>query len=446
MEQHFESLYPSNSRQREIGKILTCIKSGNFSQIISLTGAEMSNLLRLFAYNKKVRIKHLGDKEKSFHFVMCSFAEISNKPIASCLKFLLLSLMDSLEERRLTQEQRIIEEMVKKTEGSDDELIIFHELKRAIEYITLERDIFVVFLFDKFEDYIPMLNREFFAYLRILRNNAKYKFSVVFGLERPLENLADPSIISDIFEFIADHKTYLAIYDKAGTNFRIPYIEEAMGKKLDKKIHEKILELTGGHGKLTRICTETLLETDDKTITSSDIKEILFKQKSVQSALSEIWNSLTPAEQNILASGKLAPVGQLEDDNITFLTNIEILKTGKITIKLLEDFIKVKSAEKTEKIIFDPATKDIKKGEIKISDYLTHAEYEALKFLVLNHDRVIDREEIINAVWKESKSTAGVTDEALDQLIFRLRHKIEKDPNNPKRLLTVKGRGFRFTP
>jgi two-component system response regulator MtrA len=61
-----------------------------------------------------------------------------------------------------------------------------------------------------------------------------------------------------------------------------------------------------------------------------------------------------------------------------------------------------------------------------------------------NKDKVLEKEEIINAVWKEAKTTMGVTDQALDQLIFRLRKKTEQDPNSPTHILTVKGRGFKF--
>jgi DNA-binding winged helix-turn-helix (wHTH) protein len=49
-----------------------------------------------------------------------------------------------------------------------------------------------------------------------------------------------------------------------------------------------------------------------------------------------------------------------------------------------------------------------------------------------NKGRVLEKDEIINAVWKEAKTTMGVTDQALDQLIFRLRKKVEDDPNNPQ--------------
>ena len=90
-------------------------------------------------------------------------------------------------------------------------------------------------------------------------------------------------------------------------------------------------------------------------------------------------------------------------------------------------------------------TGEILKGETVLSDKLTSLEYRLLKFMLENKNRVLGKEEIINAVWREAKTTLGVTDQALDQLIFRLRKKIEDDPNNPEHILTVKGRGFKFS-
>ncbi len=64
--------------------------------------------------------------------------------------------------------------------------------------------------------------------------------------------------------------------------------------------------------------------------------------------------------------------------------------------------------------------------------------------MLQHQDQILDREEIISVVWQENATTAGVTEQAVDQLVFRLRRKIEKDPNNPVHLQTIKGRGIKF--
>jgi DNA-binding response OmpR family regulator len=114
--------------------------------------------------------------------------------------------------------------------------------------------------------------------------------------------------------------------------------------------------------------------------------------------------------------------------------------------KKIEEFAKKEISEKQDKIIFDEAAKEIRIGEIILSEGLTSSEFKLLKFFILNPEKIVERDEIISSVWGDLSSTAGVTEQALDQLIFRLRKKIEKDISSPTHIQTVKGRGFKFTP
>jgi DNA-binding response OmpR family regulator len=54
----------------------------------------------------------------------------------------------------------------------------------------------------------------------------------------------------------------------------------------------------------------------------------------------------------------------------------------------------------------------------------------------------MDRDRIISAVYE---ATEGVSDNAIDSMVFRLRQKIGDDAGNPVYLFTVRGRGFRLT-
>ena len=72
---------------------------------------------------------------------------------------------------------------------------------------------------------------------------------------------------------------------------------------------------------------------------------------------------------------------------------------------------------------------------------LTKKEFETLRFLSLNAGRVISRQELLNEVWgyKNYGSTRIV-----DNVIVKLRHKIEKDPAHPVHLRTIHGTGYKF--
>jgi len=81
--------------------------------------------------------------------------------------------------------------------------------------------------------------------------------------------------------------------------------------------------------------------------------------------------------------------------------------------------------------------------DVEIDPPLSQPQFRLLFLLYRNPDRVVSREEVIEVVWPESKAE-GVSEQAIDALIRRLRERIaEVDPNN-NYVLTVRGHGFRL--
>lgn len=72
---------------------------------------------------------------------------------------------------------------------------------------------------------------------------------------------------------------------------------------------------------------------------------------------------------------------------------------------------------------------------------LTHLEFELLRFLCQSGGRVFSREELVRQVWGIEHAGQGRT---VDNFIAQLRAKLEKNPNKPKHLLTIRGSGYRF--
>lgn len=454
---HFESLYPETTRFTEIERILTFVKEGNSCELVGIPGAGRSNIFGLLAYNKKIRLKHLGENQKWFHFIPVDFSEIRKRPLSDAIKFLFLNLIDSLRQRQFEEEFKNTNGIFRASLNLKDELVLFQGLKRAIDYLAIEKELTVVFLFDRFEEYIPMLTPEFFSDLRILRNRAKYRFSVVFSLNRPLEELIEPALFADFYEYLAGHTMYLSLLDKPGLTFRKAYLEKVSGKTIEEALFKRILTATNGHAKLTKLSMEAVLargqgeSVKGKEQTSSSfltlnaspfpLSQFLLSQKTILGALYEIWYSLRPSEQYAILNNTPRP-------DALYLEYIHIMHDKRITIPLFQAFVTtlIKTRVEKESISLDPHTGDVLKGATPISDELTTSEFRLLQFFLQNPDKIVSREEVIQAVWHDAKTTAGVSDQALDQLIFRLRRKIETDPNNPTHLQTVKGRGFRFVP
>ncbi len=434
--EHFEYLYPDKTRFEEIEKILSFIKEGNSAQVISIPGAGRSNLLGLLSYNKNVRKAHLGEDVNKYHFVYLSFSEIRKKPLIEATKFIFLSLLDSLKERRMLKEYEEVNKLFRESIKIKDELVMFSGLKKTVDYLALEKGLTIVLLFDRFEEYLSVIDSEFFANLRVLRNRAKYKFSVVFSLNRPLEDMLEPTFFADFYDFVAGKLVYLPIYDKVGVDFRIKYLEKITNKKLDERLLDNVFELTGGHSNLMRLSAECLLSSEQKFENKLALRKYLIEQKAIRSALFAIWNFLTPSEQALIFANSLK-------DQL-FLESVGLVKNGILTISILSDYIKERASNSANDKFSLNENGEIIKGEVLLSDRLTSLEFKLLRFAITNKDKILEKEEIINAVWGDQKTILGVTDQALDQLVFRLRKKIEENPNSPAHLQTIKGRGFKF--
>jgi two-component system response regulator RegX3 len=72
---------------------------------------------------------------------------------------------------------------------------------------------------------------------------------------------------------------------------------------------------------------------------------------------------------------------------------------------------------------------------------LTPSEFKLLLLLAQEPERVFSRREIMQHLWD---STYVGDQRACDIHISNLRHKIERDPTNPRRVLTVRGIGYKL--
>jgi DNA-binding winged helix-turn-helix (wHTH) protein len=439
IQDHLEAQYPSDTRFAEIEKILKYTAEGNSCQIIGVPGIGRTSLLEILAYNKELQKKHLGTNTAQTHFVIVNFSEIRNRSLFDAMKLMFLNFTESLREEKMTEEHKVVGDTFREHLQFQDELILFQGFKEAVDYMANERKITMVFLFDRFEEYIPVVTSAFFTNLRGLRSNAKYHFSIVFSVPRPLEALLEPSLLADYYEFVADRHIYLRVYDAPSTHFRLSYIEKITKKKVDKKLFEKVVDFTGGLGKLTKLAVESLLAENNPP---EDLQAFLLAQKTIKAALRDIWETLSPAEQADILEGVFG-----DREVAAYLEHVGLIKDKQIQMPLFAAYIKTSAKEETvgaQKIVYDENTNTIQKGSDALSDQLTSSEFRLLKYLLQNQEKVIERDALISVVWQGNKSTAGITDQAVDQLVFRVRRKIEEDPNNPQHLQTVKGRGFKF--
>jgi len=94
---------------------------------------------------------------------------------------------------------------------------------------------------------------------------------------------------------------------------------------------------------------------------------------------------------------------------------------------------------------FEGLTVDIEKHKVTLEGHavlLTPNEFKLLHTLMAAPGKVLIREELLERLYPRHEAT--VIDRVVDVHIGKLRQKIEKDPSNPRYILTVRGIGYQF--
>ncbi|HEY1338387.1 MAG TPA: response regulator transcription factor [Bryobacteraceae bacterium] len=73
---------------------------------------------------------------------------------------------------------------------------------------------------------------------------------------------------------------------------------------------------------------------------------------------------------------------------------------------------------------------------------LAAKELQLLRYLVDNRERVVPREEILQRVWEYNSEVSSRT---IDVHVAWLRQKLEENPQIPRHIQTIRGKGYRFT-
>ena len=128
------------------------------------------------------------------------------------------------------------------------------------------------------------------------------------------------------------------------------------------------------------------------------------------------------------------------DDYITKpFSSRELTARVKAMLRRFSEPLENNEVTTTKSVVVDPVKHKVfvRGEEIK----LPLKEFDLLHYLTQNPGRVLTREQIIDRIW--GHDYFGDT-KTLDVHIKRIREKIEKNPNNPEIIQTIRGLGYKF--
>ncbi len=91
----------------------------------------------------------------------------------------------------------------------------------------------------------------------------------------------------------------------------------------------------------------------------------------------------------------------------------------------------------------DKAQRRVWINDRELDPPLSLAQYRLLELLVDAAGRVVDRDEVVGVVWPEAMGE-GVSEQAIDALVRRLRDRLAEMETGHEYIVTVRGHGFRL--
>jgi DNA-binding response OmpR family regulator len=115
-------------------------------------------------------------------------------------------------------------------------------------------------------------------------------------------------------------------------------------------------------------------------------------------------------------------------------------------VRIIREEISSSQIDATDRLIYEfgNLTIDVGRREIRIENKVINLkpkEYELLFHLAKHKNQVLSRDQILEKVWGWDYVGDSRT---VDVHVRWLREKIEKNPANPERIITVRGAGYRF--
>ncbi len=432
MEQIRESMYPDNYRREETEYILQNCRSGDSVLVISFPGCGKSSFLRFLLSNPKIKRQNPNLK--------LLYVDLNQLPRYETTQLYKLIL------RELNRELNV------KTLYSDvnEELYLLDEIKESINQLT-KRGQKVVMIMDRFDKVFAYFPQETFNILRSIRD--EFRNSFLFTVTTPTDpaNITSLQKIMTFYHLVVPSTLFIKPFNETDCRAMIKVTSEGRGIKFSLSQTQKIMEITGRHATLVKSFIQAF--EDNNKIKFEP--EALLSLHPVKIVLTEIMESLNNNDLRVVKElvNNEAPTNQSALSN---LLNLGIVyKDGKTGYRMFsptfELHLKAGVTEKSHKVEvpvtpysfkYDENKNTVYKREQDLSGKLSKQESDLLKYLVVNSGRVCKRDEVASIIWGNS-SLEGVTDEAIDQVVSRLRSKIE-DGNKPQYLITLRGVGFRF--
>ncbi len=224
---------------------------------------------------------------------------------------------------------------------------------------------------------------------------------------------------------------YYPLYNPDDALIFVRYLEKKWNMSLDKRMEMQIMEDCGGHMWLLKEAVRQSDAADYPLYPGEGLKfrlDVVYKQlfDSEQTALNKIVSN----KQNFLPE---------EKHSLEYLQKLRFIDINiKCTIGLYKEFILNLNRNKTDLTVKD---NHLILNQVPMERFFSRKEYRVVKILLEKRGEIVSRDEIAKHIWP-TNTQENYSDWAIDQLIARVRRRLQHLSLSPKMLQSIRGRGY----
>jgi hypothetical protein len=304
-----------------------------------------------------------------------------------------------------------------------------------------------VFLFDEFDGPFKQIDQRVFLNLRALRDRYDRQICYVVATGQRLNSMRQGAEIGEFCEMFSHRTLYLGPLSYNDVQHAVTTFMSAENVPATARDVDFVWAETGGHpGLLDAVChvLVSMGGVEDNTGYSL-VRDKLDSDPNVRGECVKLWGGLNDEQRDTLidfVSGE-----GVDRASLRSLQGVGILRGDKPEVfgSLFAGFAR---RQRLVKSPYPPGIRvDVESGEVWVDGEqpvtLTELEYRALLLFYGRMGQLCDKYQIVEAVWGDDYIDE-VDDARIEKLISRLRKKIEPEPNEPRYIQTVRGRGYKL--
>lgn len=441
-----EPEHPISYRQELAAPIFQKLRARESCAVIGAASMGKSRLLQ-FLLRADVRRHYLADAAATMLLVWLDCNRMAEFTAWGLHELCLTGLIESCGEQPATSTLRAnLTEWRKEAIVTQNGLLAQRYVELALQLICQEQRLQVCFILDEFDEAYRSLPPQALASLRALRDHHKYWLTYLLLLRDHPQELRPPDECEGFYELISRSVLGLHPYSEADSRRIIEQVVTRRSHELNRLMDKAtldLLRLSGGHPGLLIALIDALTQEPPLGETWDNWAH---RQSKAREECRKLWQGLRREERTTLhqlAQGLDASIRERES-----LLLKGLIKAGSTATKvcffspLFQEYAAGQAPTQGNALRVDRQTGIVWLNGASCQE-LTPKEFELLAYLYDHVDEICEVEQIITTLYPGDEAFR-VDGNNIAALVRRVRGKIEPNPNVPRFLINVRGRGYKL--